>query len=199
MKIKMSYLLFMLLFSCQSETWQVQKTVRKLIGKEIMWSNVQQYVYADTVLEANSANMQSVLKPIKVITYIDSVVCSSCFANYLRGTVAFTDIVNSDSVQYICVMNSRQITAFQEAIQDVDCPRSLVVFDVSGNYLMKNGLENYTDMFRTFLLDKYNHVVLVGDPLRNNDIQDLYVKSIRSMINNDGVAIRRKSLLKNIE
>ncbi len=51
-------------------------------------------------------------------------------------------------------------------------------------------------MFRAFLLDKDNRVVLVGDPLRNTNLQKLYTKKIIEMIANGGELPKKRFLLK---
>ena len=101
-----------------------------------------------------------------------------------------------DSVQFIYVMYPRPINEIQEAMDSLELSQTLVLYDKEDQYLKKNSLEKYTDMFRAFLLDKNNRVVLVGDPLRSTDIQKLYTEKIRELIANGGELPKKKSLMK---
>lgn len=188
--ITFCYLLVFL--GCESKQ-TVQKVLRKSYGKQINLKLPMQYVFEDTTLDATS---QPELPPIKVVVYIGGQLCAPCFRNYLSTTSEFIDKFSSDSVQYICVMYPRPIEEIQEAMDSLKLPQTVVLYDKGDQYLKKNSLEKYTDMFRAFLLDKNNRVVLVGDPLRSTDLRKIYTEKIREMIDNGGELPKKKSLLK---
>ncbi|HZK04102.1 MAG TPA: hypothetical protein VFC94_06845 [Bacteroidaceae bacterium] len=126
-----------------------------------------------------------------------SELCSPCFiTNYLSATADYTHKYPIDSVQYICVMYPRPIEEIQEAMDSLELPQTVVIYDKYDQYLKRNSLEKYTDMFRAFLLDKDNRVVFVGDPLRNTNLQKLYVEKIIEMIANGGKLPKKRYLLK---
>lgn len=169
-------------YGCESKQ-TVQKVLRKSYGKQINLKLPMQYVFEDTTLDAIS---QPELPPIKVVVYISGQLCAPCLRNYLSTTSDYIDEFSSDSVQYICVMYPRPIEEIQEAMDSLELPQTVVLYDKGDQYLKKNSLEKYTDMFRAFLLDKDNQVVLVGDPLRSTDLQKLYTEKIRELIANGG-------------
>ena len=181
-----------LIYSCDSKL-SVQKVLRNSYGKQINFNLPNQYIFEDTIFDATS---QPELSPIKVVSYINGQLCAPCFANYLSATTKFINKFSSDSVQYICVMYPRPINEIQEAMDSLELPKTVVIYDEEDQYLKKNSLEKYNDMFRVFLLDKENRVVLVGDPLLSTNLQKLYTEKIREMIANGGKLPKKKFLLK---
>jgi hypothetical protein len=185
--------LLMLIGSCESKL-TIQKVLRKNYYKVIELSSLHQRVLSDTVLTVTKP--EGVTPSIKIVVYIPQQLCSPCFRNYLSASNDYTKQFSSDSVQYICVMSPRPISEIQEAMDSLELAQTLVLYDNEDQYLKKNSLEKYTDMFRAFLLDKKNRVVLVGDPLRSTDLQKLYTEKIRELITNGGELPKKKSLLK---
>lgn len=171
----------------------VQKVLQKSYGKQINLHLPMQYVFEDTTLYVMD---KSEFSSIKVLVYISGQLCAPCFTNYLSATSEFIEKFSSDSVQYICVMYPRPINEIQEAMESLELPQTVVIYDEEDQYLKKNSLEKYTDMFRAFLLDKNNRVVLVGDPLRSTELQKLYTEKIRELVANGGELPKKKSLLK---
>lgn len=195
--MKKLFLFFLLSLSlvfqgCESKQ-TIQKVLRSNYGKQIDFSWQMQYVYEDTTTDVM---VRPELVPIKVLVYVSRQLCTPCFGNYLSATTEFINKFSSDSVQYICVMYPRPIKEIQEAMDSLELPHTLVIYDKEDLYLKKNSLEKYTDMFRTFLLDKNDRVVLVGDPLRNAEIQKLYNEKIRELIDNGGELPQKKFLWK---
>ncbi len=117
------YLFFALLFSfiflCCDSKQTVQNTLQSHYGKQITFNLPIQYVYEYTTLDLIG---QPQLAPIKVVVYISSELCSPCFANYLSATTKFIKKFSSDSVQYICIMESRPIEEIQEAMNSLELP-----------------------------------------------------------------------------
>lgn len=185
--------LLMVIGSCKSKL-TTQKVLQKNYYKVIELSLLHQRVLSDTVLTVTKP--EGVTPPIKIVVYIPQILCSPCFRNYLSASNDYTKQFSSDSVQYICVMSPRPINEIQAAMDSLELPQTVVLYDKEEQYLKKNALEKYTDMFRAFLLDKNNRVVLVGDPLRSTDLQKLYTEKIRELIANGGKLPKEKSLLK---
>lgn len=171
----------------------VKKVLRNSYGKQIDFSWTKQTVYADTLFDTID---ESDFTAIKVVVYVSSPLCSPCFKRYLYSSSVYINRFPMDSVQFIYVMYPRPINEIQEAMDSLELSQTLVLYDKEDQYLKKNSLEKYTDMFRAFLLDKNNRVVLVGDPLRSTDIQKIYTEKIREMIANGGELPKKKSLMK---
>ncbi len=195
MKLHLCFTIFISLFvlvNCESRL-TVQRVIQKSYGKQIDFNLPMQYVLEDTTLDVKG---KPELPPIKVVVYINEQLCVPCFGNYLSAATKFISNFSSDSVQYICVMYPRPVEDIQEVMDSIKLSKTHIFYDKNNEYLKKNSLEAYTDMFQAFLLDKYNRVVLVGDPLRSTDLQKLYTEKIREMIANGGEFPKTKSILK---
>lgn len=188
----LTYCFLLVFFGCGSK-FTVQKVLRKSYGKQINFNWPMQYVFEDTTIDVIG---KPELSSIKVVVYINRELCAPCFSNYLSATLEFIGKFSSDSVQYVCVMYPRPIEQIQEAMDSLELSQTHIFYDTNNEFLKKNSLEKYTDMFRAFLLDKDNQVVLVGDPLRSTDLQKLYTENIRELIANGGKLPKKESLLK---
>ena len=62
-----------------------------------------------------------------------------------------------------------------------------IYIDKTGNFLTENKdiLKNYN----AFLLNKRGEIVLVGDPIANKSMIELYRKTLDNMLDNDGLYI----------
>lgn len=186
--------LSMVFLGCESKL-TVKKVIRRYYGKQVDFNWPMQYVYEDTLLDSIDAFEFS---SIKVVVYVSRQLCVPCFSNYLSATKEYTHKLKSDSVQYICVMYPRPIEEIHDAMDSLELPQTLVIYDKEDQYLKKNSLEKYTDMFRTFLLDKNDRVVLVGDPLRSTKLQKLYTEKIQELIDNGGELPKKTFLRKKL-
>jgi len=58
----------------------------------------------------------------------------------------------------------------------------LILNDISGDFINSNSLGELWDQFNAFLVDKDNKIILIGDPLRNIKIRELYEKKINQLL-----------------
>lgn len=186
--------LSMTFLGCESNL-TVKKVLRRNYGKQIDFNWPMQYVYEDTILDSMDVFE---FTSVKVVVYVSRQLCVPCFGKYLSATKEYTNKLKSDSVQYICVMYPRPIEEIYDAMDSLELTQTFLIYDKEDQYLKKNSLEKYTDMFRTFLLDKNNRVVLVGDPLRSTKLQKLYTEKIQELIDNGGELPKKTFLRKKI-
>lgn len=128
-------------------------------------------------------------KPIKIVSYIDSLLCTPCFANYLEASSRYIDSIGSEKVAFICIMRPRSIEDIRLAIQDKKISKNIcILFDSANSFLRTNELEEFPTHLQAFLLDKEDQVVLVGDPIRVRSVRTLYSSIISEMVQNDGLS-----------
>ncbi len=115
----------------------------------------------------------------KILTYIDSSGCLSCNLQLLEWKKLIKNVQRqfSDSVRFLFISSPLQRTALLHEL-------NIAQFDypicIDENDLMKK-LNNFpVDVkFQTFLLDKDNKVVAIGNPIHNPKIKELYLKIIQ--------------------
>ena len=173
-----------LLYSCTNN--RLVKEVELFTGKHIILSSDLRTVYngKDTVL----ANFTEV--PIKLIVWYDSLVCSSCQVSQMHE---WCDIINySDSLaQWFSI-----VYIFSPKYEDMDNVNMLlkvdklsypVFIDPNTTFVRENPELPQNNQLHSFLIDRNNKVVLIGNPLYNPSLWALYKRTIQKMIDNDGV------------
>lgn len=158
--------------------------VKKIWNKELDYSGL----YCDNKDNADPLLCFDRDKTIKIVSYIDSMLCTPCLANYMEASSRYIDSLGSPKVAFICIMRPRPIEEIRASIADKKISRNMyILFDSMNVFLKTNRLKDYPTQLQVLLLDRDNKVVLVGDPIRISKIRTLYSSVILEMINNDGV------------
>ena len=165
-----------ILVSCQESREEAMlRLVNEWNGKEIKFPSrsaftVQVKVTVD--FEFGHANY-------KVITYIDSVGCTSCKLQLPRWKelMAEVDSLTGGSVPFMFYFHPKDVKELRYLTRR-DAFTHPVCFDKEDEL---NDLNHFpSDMtFQTFLLDKDNKVVAIGNPVLNPKIKDLYLDVIK--------------------
>lgn len=115
----------------------------------------------------------------KILTYVDSVGCISCKLQLRewKKYISEMDSLFDSSIQYLFFFSPEKKIDILRALQlsDFDYP---ICIDEEDSL---NTLNNFPKImsFHTFLLNKDNKVVAIGNPIHNPKIRELYVKLIR--------------------
>ena len=115
----------------------------------------------------------------KIITYVDSIGCTSCNLKF-AGWKNFMHVVDSlrpDSVQFLFVFFPKKVTEIYQSLL-LDRFKYPVCIDKEDSL---NKLNNFPHnmAFQTFLLNKNNKVMAIGNPILNPKIKELYMKIIQ--------------------
>jgi len=174
---KTSIIIFIvfILFSCQrmSRKEGIKKIVQEWQEKEILIpdNNISIKFLGRDTLCSDLWN-----KPFKIFTYIDSIGCTSC----QLGVLEWSALINTCRQQqidvgFIFVVHSSDFKRFDSEIQfhEFDYP---IIFDYKNQFHKINQFPHTP--FRTFLLDKNNKVKLIGSPINNPQMWELYKKTI---------------------
>ncbi|HZK04110.1 MAG TPA: hypothetical protein VFC94_06885 [Bacteroidaceae bacterium] len=144
----------------------------------------------DTLLEVNQH------EPATMIIWYDTVQCASCSMNSINIWNKIFEY-SHDSVEgfnpvIIFSPNKRMIRNFEEAIKTTRFKYPLFV-DYNNTFGHINPQIPMTNnLLHVFLLDKNNKVVLVGSPLYNESLMQLYKSTINKLIANGGVLPEEK-------
>lgn len=166
----------LLLFSSCKETEKekIARLVTEWQGKEIRFP-------ADPVFTrylTEPVDWQVPQSEYKVLVYVDSIGCTSCKLqlNKWKELIAMTDSISGETVPFLFFFHSKDNKEIQYLMKrdKFDYP---VCIDTEDRL---NGLNQFpSDMtFQTFLLDRDNKVVVLGNPVHNLAVKDLYLKQI---------------------
>jgi hypothetical protein len=158
--------------SCQSRNEGIKNIVKEWMGKEITIHSEAKF----KTLGKDTLCYDLWNKPYKIFTYIDSVGCTGCRLNLQRWE-SFIDGCRQQQIDigFIFVVHSSDFSIFDDEIRfkEFDYP---VIYDYHNDFEKLNHFP--PDPYRTFLLDKDNKVQLIGSPVNNPQMWELYKEII---------------------
>ena len=164
-----------MLASCQESPKEAMlRLVQEWNGKEIKFPTRSVF----TIQGKDTVDFEFKNADYKVVTYIDSVGCTSCKLQLHRWKqlVAEVDSLTDDSVPFLFYFHPKNIKELRYLTRR-DGFTYPVCFDEQDEINRLNQFPSVMD-FQTFLLDKDNKVVAMGNPILNPNIKDLYLEVI---------------------
>lgn len=179
MKITYIIIITILSFSC---TPQKNKKVKAIIkqwnNKEIIFPNLNaKYMGRDTIIP------DFFQKNYKILTYIDTTGCTPCKLQLLDWKLLIKEIKKkSPETEVLFVLFSKNYKEFEE-LQQKNHFEYPVFYDPTGELDRLNNFPNQYNL-NTFLLNKTNHVIAIGNPIHNEAIYKLYKNIIQDNVSN---------------
>ena len=165
-----------LLVSCSSsETGSIEMEVNRWMGTDIQFPENSVF----TIQGRDTVDFQFQDAPYKILTYVDSVGCMSCklqlenWSKYIQeldsvtgSMVPVTFFINAPTLKELAYITRR------------DGFKHPVCFNKADEL---NRLNHFSDemMYQTFLLDRDNRVVGIGNPVNNPNVKALYYRIIQ--------------------
>lgn len=182
-KIILLLFLILLSYSCihDNKKNDIQSLVKKWQGREIIFPK-DQIIFETTA--GDTINMMEKDKPYKILMYIDSIGCISCKFK-LSKWKKFIEEINSASksnVLFYFFIHTNNIEEFKYILKR-DNFTYPVCLDVNNCIDKLNNFPNKI-AFQTFLLDNKNKVKIIGNPIDNINVKELYLQEL-SIINKD--------------
>lgn len=175
MMYKLLYILSSVLFVfCACNNNRVENEIRNLFGRQITFPTG--YV---SLSYHDSLSVDSLLtKDIKMVSYIDDLPCTSCGVRMLRSWAEEVKEIDPE-MAYVIVVQTQEKDVLFENIDSMRLSCPLMYYDTS-----VFGEVNKLDVLarnKTFLLNKENKIVLVGEPFNNEKLSQLYRKAVTSL------------------
>ena len=114
----------------------------------------------------------------KVLVYVDSVGCTSCKLQLpkWKELIAHVDSATNGNVPFIFVFQSKDDRELRYILKCDNFDRPVCI-DRNNRFNSSNRFPQDIT-FQTFLLDKDNKVKVIGNPVHNLAVRDLYLKQI---------------------
>ncbi len=170
----LEFLLFaFILLSCRSSpSKDTVKIIKEWRGKEIILPEKMEY----KIMGRDTLCSDLWDKPYKILTYVDSVGCTSCQLG-LSQWKTLMDSCNQNcmKVSFLFAVYSTNYKRFgyELIIDEFNHP---IIYDRNNDFFKLNKFPKAP--YRTFLLDQNNKVLLVGSPIGNPQMWALYKKVI---------------------
>ena len=171
----LALLMLILLPSCkQTQSEKLEKLLREWTGKEIVFPNNPSF----TIYGEQEADFKIPNDGYKVVHYLDSIGCISCKLNLEKWKeyIAYMDSATNGTVPCVFFFHAKEKREVKISLKEdnFDYP---VCMDTANEFYQLNRFPMYP-ILQTFLLDKDNRIVAMGDPVTNPKIKELYLNLI---------------------
>lgn len=136
----------------------------------------------ESIPKRDSVIIDSMLnKDIKIVSYVDDLPCTSCGIKMMSIWMSRIDSLNSNA-EYILVVNvaENEKAKFFDMMDSVQLSHPIMYYDTD-TFGVVNELSELLAINKTFLLNKHNRIVLVGEPFKNEKLFDLYKRTIMDL------------------
>lgn len=170
----MKYILFVILFcgfvGCKRNP--LEREIRMHIGKEIVIDSLNLFSF-DTI-----AYKSMFSKPLKLIVYTDSASCSVCQMRLPEWRIKIRELNKyQNSIEVIFIVNTSQCEIIRENARMVGL-KNTILYDTTNLFKKNNELSENLKL-HTFLLNEENHIILIGSPINNDKMWDMYKETIK--------------------
>ena len=169
-------IMFVLTFlSCQDKNKEAMlRLVKEWDGKEIKFPARSVF----TIQGKDTVDFDFKDAEYKVVTYVDSSGCTSCKLQLPRW-IEFMEELESktkDNVPFVFVFHPKSAKELRHTLR-LHGFNHPVFLDEKDDF---NTLNRFPDdmMFQTFLLDKDNKVQIIGNPVLNPQVKELYISKV---------------------
>jgi len=115
----------------------------------------------------------------KMIVYADSTECSMCFLRHLSTWYDMVKLEKNVNIRFVFIVESSKGDAdFLYRNMQITQLNHPIYIDSLNAFRHANPSFPIESMFHTLLLDEENKVILVGDPTRNERINNLFCQII---------------------
>lgn len=165
----------LILVSCQDANRKYAESVcQKWQHKEVLFPEHPAFsIYGKDTVDYSIKDSE-----YKIVTYVDSAGCTSCKLNLPRwaSLIRQVDSISPNSVEFLFFFFPKEGRDIYHTlrIEKFDHP---VCIDKSDSFNKLNHFPS-DDRFRTFLLDKGNKVIAIGNPIHNPKIKEIYLDII---------------------
>ena len=150
----------------------IQKTVREWSGKEFLLTDETKNQLRFQI-EGDSINLSEFI----VISYLDSTTCTSCRIKAFKEVMDRMQKDTDMRIRSLLIIDSKTLDDIKYAIQQYKFNYPYII-DNKENLSKLNGIPK-DDKIRTFLVDSTFHVILIGNPILNTKIYDLFKNKIK--------------------
>ena len=187
MKLCLCFLnILLFLFSCQKTPQEhITQLVEEWQGKEVRFPETPVFTrqLSDTV------DYRIPETEYKVLVYVDSIGCTSCKLQLPKWKefIAYVDSVSGGQVPFLLFFQSKDNKELRYILKR-DNFRLPVCVDSQNEFGKLNRFPSEL-MFQTFLLDKDNRVKVIGNPIHNLSVKELYLKEIAGIKETETLAL----------
>lgn len=171
-----------ILFSCSSQKKEFQNNIEKMQSKKITIPYDQMACWtSDSILDISPWRNAK----YKLVHYVDSASCSSCYLQKVKiNDFLFNMEKKSNNNFYKKIIinpGSKAKKELKKMFFEKLIPQTIFI-DSTNIFSIKNPNIPLETQYHTFLLDPNNNVVLVGNPITNKKIREIFLAIIEKKL-----------------
>lgn len=176
------FLILLTLFSCENENDEKVKEFRYIVkenlgSKLIIPSDLQIYKPFSNYLQDSLEMSNSKFKVYSII----NASCGTCIDNMKRWEEFSSNLLKSEVVVILIFKSDDNFELLKYA-----CEKGIIrefpypfFLDPNNMFMQQNKFMKRNKHFETCLTDANNRIILLGNPLYNENIKELYIKQIK--------------------
>ncbi|MDD4032632.1 MAG: hypothetical protein PHS48_05230 [Bacteroidales bacterium] len=161
--------------ACNSNKQKITETLSQMMDKEIVFPNALQakILGRDTIVDVLGK------KGYKIVTFADSSGCTDCRLNFYGWKMKMDQAKAwNKPVDFVFILQPKDELGLVSLLKFNEL--DLVVFyDKNTDFIRQNHLSS-DPLYQTFLINSENKIVLVGNPISNAALWNLYKETIES-------------------
>ena len=170
------YVVIISLISCQNQAeLKTSETLKSFIDSEIVVpTNLLRKTYCNEPIDNTLLT-----KSYKMIVYLNANGCEECKLTTLLPLSQFIHEHSTYSSHFgvVIILHPTHMPEPDRFLEQIQY-RHPVFYDLDGSFERLNPHLPQDERFHTFLLDKNNKVVVVGNPVHNEKLKKLYLKAL---------------------
>ena len=166
---------FLFLFSCSDDKkHNIEALVKEWNNKEILFPGNPVF----TRLVKDTVPYRIPKTDYKVVVFVDSVGCISCKLQLPKWKEFMheVDSLSDGNVPFVFFFQTKDVRELRYILRRDNFPHPVCI-DTEDSFYRLNRFPREM-MFQTFLVDSENRVKVIGNPIHNLSVKDLYLKGI---------------------
>ena len=129
------------------------------------------------------------LKP-KLIFYYNNQGCNACKISHIYDLYKLFDMNDSESFDILIIV-APAVQQYEDVITQVKYQRHCfpIYIDKKNEFISMNSKLSNDSRYHTFLLDKNNRIILIGNPVYSTDMWNLFKTTLDNMLTHDGIFV----------
>ncbi len=166
-----------LMVSCEFRASNVKRvdSILKTLESTPIQFDENSFVICRNVMNAKTVGVDKA--QFKMICFVDSQECSPCILKDAYLWNGYIKTFKSDEVAFLFVVSTKKVDDVKSQIRESGFSQNFYI-DTLGKFKCDNPQIPESSMYHTFLINKDNNVVLVGNPAKNSRIEKMFFEMI---------------------
>ena len=177
--ILLTSVIVIMCFACTSSKKETEKKVSQFMGDTLKLPEKTEVLYKDSLYKKKFMLANKATLKIPTLLWGE---CHSCIADLKKWDEFYQFIKEKDNVTVLFYLYTSDLKFFRKSLYKKEIHKYPFIVDRNNRYLDNNDLPFKNKMYQTFLLDSNNRVILVGNPVYNDNLMKLYKEEINKRV-----------------